>query len=215
MLEVLTGDECVRCQNQELIPTANGILHPGCAVCIISDLLLASLYPPHTRSLIDTRSCCGKEHCGPVLSASEPRSYKTRSNPEMEASVTQQSSVRCQAHRAEVGHLAVCSTTPSARPSEEEAPPLPTSPSAPPAQAVAAAAGFEFHQRGHAANSATCFRPKQTQEARTLPPFEPAVLSRSIHGSSGKMGKTLLLLPAPPLPSPFFPGINVSPSVSV
>lgn len=112
-------------------------------------------------------------------------------------------------------HVAVCSSTPRPVLPEEEAPPLPTSPPAPPAQAVAAAAGFEFHQRGHAANSATCFRPKQTQEARTLPPFEPAILSRSIHGSSGKMGKTLLLLPAPPLPSPFFPGINVSPSVSV
>lgn len=53
-------------------------------------------------------------------------------------------------------------------------------------------------KKGHTANLATRFRPKQTKEARALLPFKPAILSRSIHRSSGMIGKKRLFWLFPP-----------------
>lgn len=170
----------------------------------------------HTKARIHTHAhAMGKEHRRPFL-LSQPMnpnlSYKNRSNPKTEVSATQvTASLRGMCRRSSRAAI-------HSKPSQAQRfgtqrffttfqADTPTRLGLSPAWEGSTCCSLRLLQpttntssgsscriwvpskRGHSANLAMCFRSKQTKEARTLLPFKPATLSRSIHRPSGAMGK--------------------------
>lgn len=126
LLEVLKGDESIRCQNQELIPTANRYVTLGLC-CIISDfsrcLRSASRTQKHSVARAE-----GREHHGPFL-LSQPtnpnlaknapilkwRSLQRRSPPHYTARADNAAEQRCIANQAKHRGWALTDSAPSPR----------------------------------------------------------------------------------------------------